>query len=207
MRQALRRLRPGLHKPRALLARHRARPRERPLRQVHPRAELGSRSQKQPVAHVVVTGSGSLLVNTAGMLTRKTRRLALPDALLEELGRIHSPLARHFGVMPMQAFLQREQAFLAELKARPHLLPEAAALMGPERRCRRPVEADRVPPPAAAATDQDQAGEGGHSGEGQRSPEVELLSSLRPFTPETRGTCSSWADTGRNTTSIQSPSG
>ena len=80
-------------------------------------------------AHVVVTGSGSLLVNTAGMLTRKTRRLVLPDALLEELGRIHSALARDFGVMPMQAFLQRVQAFLAELKARPHLLPEAAALM------------------------------------------------------------------------------
>ena len=31
-----------------------------------------------------------------------------------------------------------------------------------------------MPPPAAAATDQDQAGEGGHSGEGQRSPEAEL---------------------------------
>ena len=62
------------------------------------------------------------------MLTRKTRRLVLPDALLKKLGRIHSPLARDFGVMPMQAFLQRVQAFLAEL-ARPHLLPEAAALM------------------------------------------------------------------------------
>ena len=48
-----------------------------------------------------------------------------------------------------------------------------------------------MPPPAAAATDQDQAGEGGHSGEGQRSPEVELkpllLSSLRPFTPQNAG--------------------
>ena len=81
-----------------------------------PTAKSATRRQKQPVAHVVVTGSGSLLVNTAGMLTRKTRRLVLPDVLLEELGR-------------MQAFLQRVQAFLAELKARPHLLPEAAALM------------------------------------------------------------------------------
>ena len=31
--------------------------------------------------------------------------------------------------MPTQALLQRVQAFLAELKARPHLLAEAAALM------------------------------------------------------------------------------
>ena len=49
-------------------------------------------------------------------------KAGVPDALLEELGRI-------FGVMPMQAFLQRVQAFLAELKARPLLLAEAAALM------------------------------------------------------------------------------
>ena len=62
-----------------------------------PTAKSATRRQKQPVAHVVVTGSGSLLVNTAGMLTRKTRRLVLPD------GRIHSPLASNFGVMPMQA--------------------------------------------------------------------------------------------------------
>ena len=32
-------------------------------------------------------------------------------------------------MMPVPVFLQRVQAFLAELKARPHLLAEAAALM------------------------------------------------------------------------------
>ena len=37
-----------------------------------------------------------------------------------------------------------------------------------------PVETSRVPPPAAAATDRNEADQGGHSGEGQRSPEAEL---------------------------------
>ena len=54
-----------------------------------------------------------------------------------------------------------------------------------------PVETDRVPPPAAAATDQDQAGEGGHSAEGQRSPEVELkpppAEQPKTFYPPKRG--------------------
>ena len=78
--------------------------------------------QKQPVAHVIVTGSGSLLVNTAGIRPE--------DWCCRTLyWRSSSPLARNFGVMPTQAFLQQVQAFLAELKARPHLLAEAAALM------------------------------------------------------------------------------
>ena len=254
MRQALRRLRPGLPQPRALLARHRAAP-----------------------------GTTPMASSPAG-------------------GRAYSYR------MPMQAFLQRVQAFLAELKARPHLLLEAAALMereggleqmeplldwvsqevfalqdGPSRPTSvdpplvraesapveeetgpsapegepeaeaplsptspartpteeveseeeaardesrqvgmnpahaeapktplnrlsgppvsygpqkpyvgsAPLETDRVPPPAAAATDQDQAGEGGHSGEGQRSPEAELkpppAEQPKTFYPPKRG--------------------